>query len=210
MNYGDIKSHFEALLNRTDITSTLTTLFIDQSIARIQRQLRTPLNENKTTYAISGQTASLTLPADFLEIISLYFQGIELTRVPMSKLRSLVNNPTAGSPTVFTREQQNLLIHPQPTSGDVVLYYYGEFAPMTANSDENTLALVAPDLIIYGALTYAADYYLDERRDIFETKFNQFINELQEQANDQELNGGTQAIQPASTYTDYQSTPSII
>jgi len=210
MNYGDIKSHFEALLNRSDITSALTTLFIDQSIARIQRQLRTPLNENKNTYTISGQTASLTLPADFLEIISLYYQGIELTRVPMSKLRGLVNNPTAGSPTVFTREQQNLLIHPQPTSGSVVLYYYGEFTPMTQNTDENTLALVAPDLIIYGALTYAADYYLDERRDIFETKFNQFLTELQEQANDQELNGGTQAIQPASTYTDYQSTPSVI
>ena len=43
--------------NRNDITAALTTLFIDQSIARIQRQLRTPLNENKTTYTISSQTA---------------------------------------------------------------------------------------------------------------------------------------------------------
>ena len=209
MNYGDIKTHFEALLNRSDITPALTTNFIDQSIARIQRQLRTPLNENKTTYAISGQTASITLPNDFLEIISLYFQGIELTRVPNSKMRNLVNNPTGGSPTVFTREQQNLLLHPQPTSGDVVLYYYGEFAPMVANTDENDLAKVAPDLILYGGLGYAADYYLDERRDIFEVKFQQFLNELQQQADDQELMGGTQAIQPASTYTDYQSTPSV-
>jgi len=210
MNYGDIKSHFNDLLNRSDITASLTTLFIDQSIARIQRQLRTPLNENKTIYTISGQTTSVTLPTDFLEIISLYLGGIELQRVPMSKMRSLVNNPVAGTPLVFTREQQNLLLHPQPTSGDLVLYYYGEFTPMTQNTDENDLAAVAPDLIIYGALGYAADYYLDERRDIFETKFQQFLSELQEQANDQELNGGTQAIQPASTYTDYQSTPSVI
>ena len=42
---------------------------------------------------------------------------------------------------------------------------------MVANTDENDLAAVAPDLIIYGALGYAADYYLDERRDIFEAKF---------------------------------------
>tara|TARA_Y100000385_G_scaffold283369_1_gene339387 strand:- start:195 stop:827 length:633 start_codon:yes stop_codon:yes gene_type:complete len=209
MNYGDIKSHFNDLLNRNDITTALTTLFIDQSIARIQRQLRTPLNENKTTYTISGQTASITLPTDFLEIISLYYQGMEMTRVPNSKMRNLVNNPTGGSPTVFTREQQNLLLHPQPTSGDVVLYYYGEFAPMVANTDENDLAKVAPDLILYGGLGYAADYYLDERRDIFEAKFQQFLSELQQQADDQELNGGTQAIQPASTYTDYQSTPSV-
>ena len=209
MNYGDLKSHFNDLLNRSDITSALTTLFIDQSIARIQRQLRTPLNENKTTYTISSQTADITLPNDFLEIISLYYAGVELQRVPMSKMRGLVNNPVAGTPLVFTREQQKLLLHPQPTSGDVVLYYYGEFEPMVANTDENDLAQVAPDLILYGALGYAADYYLDERRDIFEAKFREFLNELQEQANDQELNGGTQAIQPAATYTDYQSTPSV-
>ena len=209
MNYGDLKSHFNDLLNRSDITAALTTLFIDQSIARIQRQLRIPINENKTTYTISGQTASVTLPTDFLEIISLYYDAFELKRVPNSKMRSLVHNPTAGSPQVFTREQQNLLLHPQPTSGSLVLYYYGEFAPMVADTDENDLAKVAPDLIIYGALSYAADYYLDERRDISEAKFRTFLSELQEQANDQELNGGTQSIQPMMTYTDYQSTPSV-
>ena len=121
-------------------------------------------------------------------------------------MRSLVNNPATGSPTVFTREQQNLLLHPQPTTGSLVLYYYGEFTPMTQDTDENDLAALAPDLIIYGGLTYAADFYLDERRDIFEAKFQTFLTELQEQANDQELNGGTQSIQPSMTYTDYQST----
>jgi hypothetical protein len=205
MNYGDIKSHFDALLNRSDITPALTTLFIDQGISRIQRNLRTPLNESLTTYTISGQTASITLPTDFLEIISLYLGDTELMRVPMSKFRELVNNPVAGNPQVFVRQQQNILLHPQPTSGDLKLYYYGEFAAMTQNTDENNLAAVAPDLILYSALTYAADYYLDERRDVFESKYVQFLSEVQEQANDQEMNGGTQTIQPTYTFTDYQS-----
>ena len=65
MNYGDIKSHFEALLNRSDITAALTTLFVDQSIARIQRQLRTPLNENKTTYSLQPDSRPHHLPTDF-------------------------------------------------------------------------------------------------------------------------------------------------
>lgn len=203
MNYGDLKGHFQALLNRSDITAALTTLFVDQSIARIQRQLRTPLNENKTTYSMSGQTASVDLPNDFLEIISLYFGATELQRVPMSKFRGLVNNPVAGSPTVFTREQGRLLLHPQPTSGDLFLYYYGEFTPMVADADENDLAAVASDTIIYGALGFAADYYLDERRDIFEAKFQTFMAELQDQANAQELSGGTQVIQPSASYSDY-------
>ena len=206
MNYGDIKAHFNELLNRSDITSTLTTQFIDRSIARIQRQLRTTLNENVSTFAISGQTAQITLPNDFLEIISLYYESIELKRVPMETFRPLAQNPMAGRPEVFVRQQQDLLLHPQPTNGNVILYYYGEFAPMTLNTDENALAAVAPDLIIYGGLTYAADYYLDERGPLFEEKFRLFLAELQGQSDDQELNGGVQSIQPMSRFDDYQST----
>ena len=202
MNYGDIKTHFDALLNRSDITPTLTTNFIDQGIARIQRQLRTPLNENIVTYTITTQTSSVTVPNDFLEIISLYFGASELNRIPVAKFRPLANNPVTGNPTVFNRQQQDLQLWPQPTSGTLTLYYYGEFAPMTLNSDENALAAVASDLIIYAALTYAADYYLDERGQLFEDKYNQFLAELQQQGDDQELNGGTQSIQPAYSYAD--------
>lgn len=206
MNYGDIKSHFNELLNRSDITPTLTTQFVDQGISRIQRQLRTPLNENVSTYVITGQTPSLTLPTDFLEIISIYHESIELKRVPMETFRPLAQNPMAGRPEVFVRQQQDIQMHPQPTTGNVVLYYYGEFAPMVLNTDENTLAAVAPDLITYAALTYAADYYLDERGPLFEDKFRLFLSELQAQSDDQELNGGVQSIQPMSRYDDYQST----
>jgi len=202
MNYGDIKTHFEALLNRSDITPTLTTNFIDQGIARIQRQLRTPLNENIVTYTITTQTPLVTVPNDFLEIISLYFGGSELNRIPVAKFRPLANNPVTGNPTVFNRQQQDLQLWPQPTSGTLTLYYYGEFAPMVLNTDENALAAVASDLIIYAALTYAADYYLDERGQLFEDKYNQFLAELQQQGDDQELNGGTQSIQPAYSYAD--------
>lgn len=203
MNYGDLKSHFNDLLNRSDITSALTTRFIDQGISRIQRQLRTPLNEKVKTYNITSQTTSLTLPSDFLEIISLYYDQYELVRVPMSKFRTLNKSTFNGSPTNFTRQQETLLLYPTPTSGSVVLYYYAEFDSMLANSDENALAAVASDLIIYGGLTYAADYYLDERAGVFEQKFTQFLTEIQEQANDQELNGSTQVIQPAYSYQDY-------
>lgn len=206
MNYGDLKTHFNNVLNRSDITTALTTTFIDQGIARVQRQLRTPMQEALTSYTISGQTDYITLPNDFLEIISLYYLNTELTRVPMSKFRSLNANNYAGNPTHFTRQQEKLYLFPQPSSGNVYLYYYNEFEPMTADTDESKLAKIAPDLLIYSALTYAADYYLDTRAEAFENKFNQFMLELQEQANDAETNGGTQRIQPTYSYSDFQDT----
>tara|TARA_Y100001951_G_scaffold20103_1_gene15113 strand:- start:377 stop:991 length:615 start_codon:yes stop_codon:yes gene_type:complete len=194
MNFGTLKSHFNDLLNRSDITTTLTGRFIDQGIARIQRQLRTPMNEKVRNYTVTSSTASITVPNDYLELISLYFQDRELRRLPMSRMRPLVNNAHDGSPQYFTRQQADLLLHPKPTSGTLTLIYYGEFDTMSADSDENILAKAAPDLILYSALTFAADYYLDTRADVFEGKFNQFLTEVQEQANDQELNGGTNAI----------------
>ena len=202
MNYGDLKSHFNDLLNRSDITAALTTRFIDQGIARVQRQLRTPMSERVLNVTITGQTASLTLPSDFLETISLYKDEFEIERVSMRKFRQDANTAVEGKPRIFVRQAEKLLLHPQPTSGTLTLYYHGEFPALSADSDENVLTQAAPDVVLYAALSFAADYYLDQRAEIFETKFQQFLLELQEQANDQELQGGTQSVLPAYTFQD--------
>ena len=202
MNYGQIKSHFQDLLNRSDITTALTTRFIDQSIARIQRQLRTPMSERVLEVTITSQTESMTLPSDFIEIISLYHSEYELERVSMRRYRELIGNVFTGKPQFFTRQAEKLLLYPQPADGKLVLYYHGEFPALSADSDENVLTQSAPDLVIYGALSFAADFYLDNRAELFEGRFNQFLLELQEQANDQELQGGTQSILPSYRYQD--------
>ena len=202
MNYGDLKSHFNDLLNRSDITTALTERFIDQGIARIQRQLRTPMSERVLNITITGQTESLTLPSDFMEIISLYMNEYELERVSMRKYREVAHTAVAGKPRMFVRQAEKLLLHPQPTTGTLTLYYHGEFPALSADSDSNVLTNAAPDLMIYAAATFAADFYLDTRAEQFEAKFNQFLVELQEQANDQELQGGTQSILPAYSFQD--------
>lgn len=210
MNYGDIKTHFNNVLNRSDITTSLTETFIDQGLGRIQRQLRTPMQEKMYEYVLSSQTGYITLPNDFIEIVSIYYSNTELTRVPMSKYRSLNANNFSGNSTYFTRQQEKIFLFPQPSTGTLYLYYYGEFDSMSVNTDENIIAQVAPDLLIYSALTYASDYYLDNRSELFETKFKQFLVEIQEQANDAETNGGVQRIQPTYTYTDFQDSYSSI
>ena len=203
MNYGDLKSHFNDLLNRTDITSTLTTRFIDQGLARIQRQLRVPVMEKQQVYTVSGQITEVTLPSDFIEIINIYHSaGNALTRVPMPKMREYLTNPHTGNPLYFTRQGAKLLLFPHPADGTITLDYYGELDAFTTDASETTISKIAPDLIIYAGLTFAADYYLDERAPQFEQKFIQFLSEIQEQSNDQELNGSTQVIQPAYDYQD--------
>lgn len=202
MNKGEIRAHFKALLNRTDCSDALADTFIDQSIARAQRVLRIPPMEKTQTYNLTASTSTLIIPADFLEIIDMYYANTNLSRVPLSKYVEMSQPAESGTPRYFTREGENIKIYPYPTSGSVSMNYYGQFTAMTADTDENDLAIIASDLITYGALGYASDYFLDERGPLFETKFVQFLSELQEQANDAEVSGTVQAMQPTATYQD--------
>ena len=202
MNKGEIRAHFKALLNRTDCSDALADTFIDQSIARAQRILRIPPMEKTQTYNLTASTSTLIIPADFLEIIDMYYANTNLTRVPLSKYVEMSQPAESGTPRYFTREGENIKIYPYPTSGSISMNYYGQFTEMTADTDENDLAIIASDLITYGALGYASDYFLDERGPLFETKFVQFLSELQEQANDAEVSGTVQAMQPTATYQD--------
>ena len=197
MNKGSLRTHFKAVLNRSDITDALADTFIDQGIARIQRSLRVPSMETQSTYSFSTQTAKLTLPSNFLEAIDVYYGNRALTRLPMRDIQEHLKGGEAGSPYYFAREGSSLLLHPKPSSGTLVLNYYASFEEMTTVSSENLLAQIAPDLIIYAALTYASDYYLDERSPVFDNKYMMFMSEIQEQANDQELTGTIQSIRPS-------------
>ena len=200
MNLGVLRTHFKNLLNRSDITNSLADTFIDQSITRITRSLRVPAMEAQVSYSISASTTKIVLPNDFLEAIDLYYDSTLLTRLPMREMLNLKKSAQAGSPLYFSREQGNLLLYPSPTTGTVFLNYYAQFAQMTLDSDENILSKIASDLIIYGALVYAADYYFDERAGVFGEKYLKFMLELQEQANDAEMTGTLQAIRPLAYY----------
>jgi hypothetical protein len=197
MNLGNIRTHFKALLNRSDITDALADTFIDQGIARVQRSLRIPSMEKQYNYSITSPTTSVVLPNDFLEAISLYFDGRQLAKVTLQEILERQQNGEQGAPLYFCRQGGTYLISPSPSSGTLSLDYYAQFIDMTADSDENILAQVASDLIIYAALTYAADYYIDERSPVFENKYVQFMAEIQEQSNDAETSGNMQTIRPS-------------
>tara|TARA_B100000780_G_scaffold61148_2_gene39359 strand:+ start:8000 stop:8602 length:603 start_codon:yes stop_codon:yes gene_type:complete len=197
MNYGSIRTHFKAVLNRSDITDALADTFIDQGIARIQRSLRIPAMETQQNYTFTSATSFVVLPANFLEAIDLYYDNKSLIRLPMPEIQRLRDGNESGKPCYFAREAAKFLLYPQPSSGKLVLNYYASFPELTSDTDENILTGIAPDLVIYSSLTYASDYYLDERSQVFDQKYIQFMTELQEQANDQELIGTLQAIRPS-------------
>ena len=203
MNKGAIRTHFKELLNRSDITDTLADTFISQAITRIERTLRIPPMEKRQEITISAQVSHVVVPNDLLEMIDIYYKFTVLSRIPLHEMLSMKDLGETGTPKHFATQGENLLLYPEPTSGSLTISYYGEFPVMTADSDENALAKTASDIIVYGALGYAADYYLDERAPTFDGKFGQMMAEIQEQANEAEQSGGLMIMRPTQTYTDY-------
>ena len=204
MNKGEIRAHFIALLNRSDCSNALADTFIDQAITRIQRQLRVPAMEAQETYdatSSSGLT-QIAIPSNLLEAIDLYYDGDALGRVPLHEMLQYQKTGELGSPRFFCREQNNLRIYPMPTTGSLYLNYYKIQDALTTDTDTNLFTTDASDLLTYTALSYASDYFLDERGALFEQKSGSFLAEIQEQANSSEQSGVNQVVRPTHFYTD--------
>jgi hypothetical protein len=202
MNKGELRTHFKELLNRSDCTDALADTFISQSITRLERNLRIPAMEKTHTYTISSSTTELTIPVDFLEIIGLHHGNTNLSRLSLAKFIEAEAGNENGTPKFFCRQVDKFSIYPYPTSGSAILTYYASLPALVADSDTNSLTAVASDMIVYGALVYAADYFLDVRGQLFEGKFQQGVGEIQSYAHDDEISGTVQAIQPTATYIE--------
>ena len=204
MNKGQIRAHFRALLNRSDCSDALADTFIDQAQARIQRQLRVPSMEAQLNYSANTDDGleSLDAPSDMLEIINISYDGNTLVRVPFHEIVELQKSNAKGKPQFFARQRAKILLHPMPTSGVVTFDYYGQFPTLSDDSDTNGLTLIASDLLTYTALAYAADYFLDERGQVFEAKAGQFLAEIQAHADAAEQSGTNQVVRPTHRY-DY-------
>lgn len=200
MNKGQLRAHLIALMNRSDLSNALADTFIDQALQRINRNLRIPPMEKQVQYNISSATTFITLPNDFLEVIDVYMNGLVLDRVTMREMVPLRDQGRSGPAEKFVREQGKLLLYPEPSSGTLTLNYYAEIPQLTSDSDENFITVIASDLVTYGAMCYAADYFIDERGSFFEQKFAMYLSELQSQGDDGETAGTVIAMTPATTY----------
>jgi hypothetical protein len=200
MNYGQIRTHFLNLLNRNDCTNALADTFISQGINRAQRLLRTPLQEAQQQTTLSGTVTAIQVPNDLIQIISVSARGYTLKFLTPARYYEM-QSYDSGTPMYWTRVGSQILLNPSAAAGDTVtINYYGEFAPFVDDTTETALSVVGSDMIIYGGLSFAADYFMDERQGQFETRFQNAIIELQSQAYDTE---GPAQISPAYSFGDF-------
>ena len=205
MAYVDVKNQFLGLLNRRDITPSLTNTFMQFGIQRIQRELRIPAMEKLANFVTDG-TYNVAVPGDYLEMISIYTNTTtshkRLTRVDAQSI--LDYSQQSGIPQFYSRIGGNFVVGPVPPSGtSVFIYYYADASALVADSDTNWITDIAPTLLIYAALSYASDYFLDDRKQMFEASYMQIAEQLQNMALQDELEN-------ASVSSAYDTSPNYI
>jgi hypothetical protein len=209
MTLGELKVQFKGLLNNTVVnnSATLVSTFINQSIMRIQRELRVPFMEKQILYTIPEGFTKLAIPSDLLALKGIMVDAdgdgvleYELSRKDLSTVVQASQLP--GHPTVYARQGSSWVLGNMPATGSqVLIYYYAEFAALPNDDAENTCLKVAWDVVLNGALSAACDYLDDERIERFENRYSQITKQLQEQADGDELTADA-VVSPALIYED--------
>lgn len=200
MNYGDLKADLIDHLNRTDITDAQAGRFIRQAQSRLERVLRIPTMQRviSTTVTAGSTQGYILVPSDFLELSELSVDDTILERVALRQLRATAY--PEGNPRVYTPVADRWMIAGEATGGQTIeALYYGTFALMTNDTDENDLAAFAPDLLVYGAAVLAGDRYESDDRDRWKATYQELLNEVLEQDMRQDATGGPMSISPAYT-----------
>lgn len=204
MNYGELKTQFEGLLKRRDLTTTQRDAWLQMSITRIQRILRVPAMEKSVTVDTVSETqdGNIPIPSDMIELkaITIDADPTQPRDLQARALREVIQSRVnVGTPTMYVRRGASYVLGPYPTDGITIrIDYWSEFDALEDDEDENTLSIIAWDVIVYGALVLAADWFIDKRVDKFKEQYAQMMMELQNQADRDELTNAH--VSPAHTY----------
>jgi hypothetical protein len=186
MTRGELREYFKDILNRSDCTNAQADRFINFGIRRLERSVRLPPMESSYEYTVQAEDPSLGLPSDYLELIGVFYKDKRLSRVSGS-------NPVeygTGEPWAFARLGDSIMVYPTPAQGTkIVIRYYGEFTNLTDDNSTTAEATLLPDAIIYSALIYAADFYIDERKPLFEQTLATLVSEIERMAERDEFAG---------------------
>jgi hypothetical protein len=206
---GELKAQFKLMLNNNVVnkSDTLVSLFINQSIMRLQRELRVPFMEKQILYTIPDGYTKLAIPSDLLELIGIMVDtdadGVLEYQLRKSSLTEVVRDSQIPGvpPRRYTRQGGSWILGPTPAAGSqVLIIYYAEFAAVSADGDTNTALKVAWDAVIYGALSAAYSYLKDvENRAEAEATYMQITTNLQKMADADEL-AADAVVAPALHY----------
>jgi hypothetical protein len=163
-NYSSLQSAVADYLNRQDLTSQIP-MFIQFCEADLNTRLR--CREQIVRAEATSNAEFVQLPSDWVEAIN----------VQIVDGQSPLRYVTLDEADIVKKERRFDFVHfyslmngaielvPAPTDDvDIEMVYYRNIPALTNNNTTNWLLTRAPDVYLYGALTHAAPFLLDDQR----------------------------------------------
>lgn len=158
MNFGQLKSRLLALIGRApnDLCYELVT-------ADINQRLRVREMEAQATIAAS---ATVALPADFIQVQSIYLDGNPPTTlypiVPGAK--AVITQGASGLPVFYEVIDGSLRLEPVPNgTNNLILRYYAKVPDLVLDGDTTRVLNKFPAVYVYGTLAHHAALIRDEK-----------------------------------------------
>lgn len=161
-NYTDLKSTIASYLARSDLTSIIPN-FIQLAEIRLRRDIR--ISEMLVNTALTPSSGVVTLPTDFLEMRSIYFNSNPLTTLEYQTPDLFSRNgwnSTSGTSVYFTIIGNELHFSPDPDSTDTVqMLYYAKPDYLSDSNLTNVWTDNCMDAILYASLAEGSVYLMD-------------------------------------------------
>ena len=196
--YSDLKTSIANFLARSDLTDQIPD-FISLCEARMSRELDSRSQESSTTFTTVAGTESYSLPTDLREI-----RVAKVNKTPIKVLEFVtphgiyLNSPQSetGNPVYYTIIGSNIHLRPIPDSVMTIELILG--SGVTSLSDSNTSNAVLsrhPDAYLYGSLTAAHTYLMDEARATqYDALFTRALEEIKKDTEQARYGGGSLTI----------------
>jgi hypothetical protein len=163
-DYASLQSNIADYLNRGDLTSQIQ-MFIQLVEADLNTRLRA---REMIVRAEAGSSAEyVQLPSDWLEAINLSIVGgtSPLRYITLDKGDQINRAESYTAPAFYSLMNGAIEIIPPPADNiNIEMIYYGKIPALSDSTPTNWLLVKAPDVYLYGALTHAAPFLMDDQR----------------------------------------------
>lgn len=182
-NYATLQSAIADYLNRQDLTSQIP-MFIQFCEADLNTRLR--CREQIVRAEAISDNEFVQLPGDWLEAINLQIvDGVSPLRfVTLDEADIIKKAQRYQSVAAYSLMNGAIELVPGPSDNvEIEMVYYGKVPALSNAAPTNWLLTKAPDVYLYGALTHAAPFLLDDQRiAVFGAFYSQRVQSLNEEA----------------------------
>jgi hypothetical protein len=206
-SYATLQTAIADWLNRTDLSAQ-----IPDFIALVEAEIKRRLRRTKTISTLSVTGETVTLPTDLAELQSISLvsgsasQDVPLRIGTMEMIveRKARSAGVAGRPTdaaVIAGSGKIIFAPPPDQTYTANIIYYATLTPLSNSNTSNAVLVEAPDAYLYGALLQAEPYLEhDERLPMWQTKFDNAINQLNDVRDREEHNASLQPMRLPMTF----------